>query len=178
MTILANRYGKALFEAATAQDAVDVIGSDLSALAGALANEELRAVVLEPDTPQTVRRAALDKCVASAHQLTKNLVSVLMERRRLPILPELNGVYRDLVMASRGEVEGVVETPYPLSDEHMRSLEELALRLAGKKVQLSQKTSPDLIGGVRLRVENTLYDSSVATALDDLRQQLLNAQVG
>ena len=71
------------------------------------------------------------------------------------------------------EVDGILETPRPLSDAEVASLATLASSLSGLKVTLAVKDNPDLIGGVRLRVGNTLYDGSVQAALQQLEKQLL-----
>ena len=44
-------------------------------------------------------------------------------------------------------------------------------------VSLTVQENPELIGGVRLRVGNTLFDGSVAAALEDLEKQLMRAQI-
>ena len=82
-----------------------------------------------------------------------------------------------LVHDSRGEVEGTVETAKPIDDDELRKIEAAASVTFGKKVSLRVEVDPELIGGIRLRVGNTLFDGSVATALDDLERKLMEAPV-
>ncbi|HZN38634.1 MAG TPA: F0F1 ATP synthase subunit delta, partial [Planctomycetota bacterium] len=84
---------------------------------------------------------------------------------------------RSLLMADRGEVDGVVQTPFPLGDAELKSLEGLAGRLSGKKVSLSVQLRSDLLGGVSLRVGNELYDGSMKSTLVQLQQKLLQASI-
>ena len=76
-----------------------------------------------------------------------------------------------------GEVEGVAESAHPLADDEVRSLEALAGRLSGKKVRLAVAIRPEVLGGVRLRVGNVLYDGSLQSQLGQLAQKLAQASV-
>ena len=115
--------------------------------------------------------------MAGAHELVLNLVDTVHRRRREVVLFEIYADYRALVMEDRGELEGVLETAHPLPELEFRDLQKLACDLTGKMVSLTVQENPELIGGVRLRVGNTLFDGSVAAALEDLEKQLMRAQI-
>jgi len=173
MSLIASRYARALFEAASAARAIDAVGEDLGRLEQALENVGLRAQIMEPVTPAELRARTMRELASGAHQLTRNLVEVLLARRRWEILGDLLPAFEALVRVSRGEEVGVVESPHPLDAEQLAALASTASGLSGKKVSLEQSIVPELLGGLRLRVGNTLYDSSVATALEDLERQLM-----
>lgn len=175
MSLIAHRYAKALFLAATEKDAVDAVDRDLITFGAALENEEIRGILLNPDTGEDTRSKALQKLAAGGHELTRSLIGVLLRRRRVEVLPELPDAFRALVRASRNEADGVIESARELAPEQIAELEKVAARLSGKTVTLTQRVMPELLGGVRLRVANTLYDGSVATALQELEQQLMAA---
>jgi F-type H+-transporting ATPase subunit delta len=175
MTLLAKRYAAALFQVAQDKGVVDTVGADLQTLHAALQDPDVRAAVASPDSSPAIRRNVLEKLVAGKHELLGNLVQVVLARRREAMLPDLWPAWRALVMEARNEAEGVVETPHSLTDEDLGRLGQLATRLSGKTVTLSSRIMPDLIGGVRLRVRNELYDGSVKNALEQLQRQLLEA---
>lgn len=177
MSRLANRYAKALFLAAEARKATDVVARDLDAVAATLREPAVRALVLDPDTPAVRRKRVLDELGSGRHELTRNLFAVLLARHRQELLPELPAAFQDLCMQHRGQVRGLLETAHPLSRGSLEALEATANALAGKTVVLSVTENPDLVGGVRLRVGNTLYDSSVATAIDELERRLMSAPI-
>ena len=177
MSLLANRYARALFDAAQSSDAIDAVAGDLTTVARALADPVIRAVVLEPDTPVATRRRALEKLAENFHQLTKNLVQMLLARRRQALLTCLQPAFRRLVMEAAGEVDGLLESAAPLSEDTLRAVTSTAAALSGKTVVLTVRENPDLIGGVRLRIGNTLYDSSVATAIEELERALMSAPI-
>lgn len=177
MSLLAKRYAEALFALASKQGAVDAVAGDLAAVHAALASPAARALVTSPDVKPEERARVLDKLTQGRNPLVRNAVGVLQHRRRLEALFELGPEFRALVMAARGEVEGVVESAHPLGADEVGSLEALAGRLSGKKVKLAVVTRADVLGGVRLRVGNVLYDGSLQSQLGQLAQKLAQAAV-
>jgi F-type H+-transporting ATPase subunit delta len=153
------------------------VGADLERMAQALRDPALRSVLLDPQTGVAQRRALLAKVIASAHELSRNVITVVLERRRQAILPELHAAFMALARAAKGEAEGVVESARPLSKEQVRELETTFSRHVGRKTTLRTEVLPALLGGIRVRVGNTLYDGSVASALEDLERRLMEAQV-
>jgi F-type H+-transporting ATPase subunit delta len=174
MNLIANRYAQALFDA-TPADARDSVAEQLDAIAGVLEDPVARAAVIDPEIPSGVRQKACAKLSEGAHDLVRNLIGVLLDRHREALLLELNVAYRGLLMESRGEVEGVLETATSLDDATVERLRALASELTGKQVKLEVEVVPALVGGVRMRVGNTLFDSSVATAIEELERKLLAA---
>ena len=175
MSLLAKRYARAAFEAASEKGAVDAVAADLAKVDAALRDAAVRQMMLDPETKRDARRQALDKVMGQAHETSRSLVEVVLRRRREAILSDLSGAFMDLVRQQRGEVEGVVESAKPMADDQLRVLESSVSEVFGKRVTLRASVHPELIGGVRVRVENTLYDGSVATILDDLERRLMEA---
>ncbi|MHC4512417.1 MAG: ATP synthase F1 subunit delta [Planctomycetota bacterium] len=173
MSILNQRYAAAIFEVATKAGVVDQMGADLRKIHETLESAGMRALVVSPETTATRRRQVLMKIVEDGHQLTQNLIGVVLQRRREALLCDLCPAYEELVRQARGEVLGVVETAKPMDTLQHKQVEETASRLTGKKATLSVTENPDLIGGVRIYVGNTLYDGSMATALEQLERQLM-----
>ena len=177
MTLLAKRYAEAVYAAAKGQGAIDAVAADMAMLQQSLASPVAKALLTSPDVTPAERSAVLDKLVAGRHTLTKNLVGVLNHRRRLEVLFGIHDAFRALLMAERGEVEGTAESAHDLGAEELAALTTLAGRLSGKKVVLTAALRPELLGGVRLRVGNVLYDGSLRAALDQLQQKLTQAAV-
>ena len=175
MSLLAQRYAKAVFEVAEEQNAADAVDADLSRLASALRNDDVAAAVMSPDTTADVRGKVVEKLLGDAHDLSRNLIGVVLRRRREAILPDLPAAYKTLLRTARGKVVGVVETAKPIDEAGIQVLEAHAGKLTGKNVTLEVEFNSDLIGGIRVRLGNTLYDGSVATVLQDLERSLMEA---
>ena len=174
MSRLAQRYAKALFEVAHAASSVDEVCTDLDRLSAALSVPANAARVMSPETGVESRGKIVGALLGESHELTEKAVGVVLQRRREAILGELAAAFGDLRRESRGEALGVVETAKPLDDTGLQELTDRASKLAGKKVSLSVKDSPELIGGVKIRIGNTLYDGSVASVIEDLERALMD----
>ena len=177
MTLLAQRYATAMFEVAGKNGVLDQVAADLKKLHGELQGAGMRALVMSPETTRPRRESVLLKIVEGGHKLTENLIQVILRRRRQEVLPDLYAAYSKLLRESRGEVLGVVETARPMDTVQHKAVEAQAQKLVGKKVSLSVRENPDLIGGVRIYVGNTLYDGSVQTYLEQLERQLMDTQL-
>lgn len=177
MTLLAKRYAVALHLAAKAAGSVGAVGNDLEGLHLAIQDPTVQKMWSSPEISAQERTRIAQKLAAGKSPLVANLLQVLLRRRRQEVLADLQPAYRALVMAERGEVEGVVESPLPLGAADVAQLQQLAHRLSGKQCQLSVKVRPELIGGVRLIVGNVLFDGSLKSALEQLEQKLLQASV-
>lgn len=175
MSPLARRYARALFEVAQEKGVVDAIAADIASIDGALADEGLRALVAREDLSGRAVAQLLGKLGEGRHALVGNLLTALESRRRHPVLLELRAAFDHFVREARGELVGVAESARPLDGESEQALAQLAGRLSGRKVDLRFEHEPELIGGVRLRLGNTLYDGSIATRLEELHQRLLDA---
>ncbi len=177
MSLLTQRYAKAIFEVAEKAGAVDAVADDLARLSSTLSDAAIAGPLLSPDTKAEVRHKALAAILGDANELSKSLVGVVLRRRREAILPDLSEAFAEMQREARGEVAGVVETARPLDDAGLAEVEARATVLAGKKVTLEVKVDEQLIGGVRIRIGNTLYDGSVATAIEDLHRCLMDAPI-
>lgn len=177
MTLLAKRYATALLSLAKAAGAVDAVGADLRTLHAALASPAARALLTSPDVTMAERGSLLQKLGAGRHTLVQNTIGVLQHRRRLEVLVDLYPAFRTLQQIEHGEIDGIAEAPHALDAGELAALTELAGRLSGKKVTLSTQIRPELLGGVRLRLGNVLYDGSLQASLDQLATRLRQASV-
>jgi F-type H+-transporting ATPase subunit delta len=85
--------------------------------------------------------------------------------------------FRAKRLEREGVVEGVLECPRPLDASELESLAtSLGARL-GKRVSLSARLNPDLVGGVRVFVGARMLDRSVQGRLEGLRRKMLAARL-
>ncbi len=175
LSAIARRYARALFEVAQAAHAADAVERDLARLSAALADPDARAAMLAPGVGRQELAARLEAHLPGADALTRGALRVALARRREAMLPELHAAFAGLLREAQGLVEGVVESAKPLPREVVRELEERMAATVGKRVALATRVVPALIGGVRVRVGNTLYDGSVQAALDELERRLMAA---
>ena len=173
----ANRYAKALFDVALSENTeLGKIGKDLSEVTELLAeNTEFAEAIQRAGVPDSARRAVIEQ-VADRLGVTmqvKKLLLMLTQGRRMALVPDLAVAYRERLLAHQNIVRAEVRSATPLSPEKTRALEESLSKVTGKKVELSVSVDPELLGGVVATIGSTVYDGSVKTQLQRLRQELV-----
>ena len=173
----ANRYAKALFDVVL-QEKADLaqVGRDLDAVVAMLKGS--------PDLAQSANRAgvsdadrlAIVEKIGAAMGLTqpvKKLFLLLTQSRKLDLVPEIATAYGERLLSHQNIVRADVTSAAPLSPEKTKALEESLSKVTGKKVELSVSVNPELLGGVVARIGSTVYDGSVKTQLQRMRQELV-----
>ena len=172
----ATRYAKALLEVAINETDPAAVERDLAAIVEAIKGHgELRRVLTSPGTPQAARVSVVKALVerAGAAPPVAKLLVMLAERGRLELLPEMLDVYRERLLAHNNIVRATVTSAAPLSADKVQRLEAGLSGLTGKRVQLATEVDPAIIGGVITRIGSTVYDGSIRTQLQKMRQQLV-----
>jgi len=174
------RYVEALFRLAMRQGVLAQVDADVRGLDVELSCPRVLAFLLDARVAVEERRGKLVSVLASAHPLTRNLVGLLFDKRREEVLSHLVAAWRERSLQERGGVEGVVQSARPLGAAEVSRLEaSLGARLR-KDVKLANEVQPELVGGVRVLVDNKMLDRTVQGRLDGLRRRLMTAplQVG
>lgn len=166
------RHAQAVFEIALENDALDEWQRDLESIAGALGNEDLVALLENPkvdlDRKIRIARDVLPDIAPAA----ANLVSLLVSRGRLRIVPDMLREFRRLVNAHYGKEEAEVTTAVAVSEEQVRQIAQDLSAILGKKVVVTSRVDPDILGGLVARVGDRLFDGSMRTRLRELKGSL------
>lgn len=175
------RYARALFDVALKESAdVQQIGRDLTAFAQMVSgNEELARVLSNPAIPMARKRGVVEQLLARSGAISPILSKILLllaDRDRLVILPDLAAGYRERLMQHMNVVRAEVVTAAALPPDRVTALKDGLARATGRTVQLESRVDPSLIGGAVTRVGSTVYDGSIATQLQKLKQELVSAE--
>jgi F-type H+-transporting ATPase subunit delta len=177
----AGRYARALFDVVVAESpaALDAAQSDLQSFADLFArNEALAAVAANPAIPVAKKTALAKALVDRAGAVTPavgKLIVLLGSRDRLVMLPEIVRAFRSRVMDHQKIIRGDVTTATPLPAEKLKALEAGLQRATGRTVLLESRVDPSIIGGVVTRLGSTVFDGSVTTQLEKMKQALVEA---
>jgi F-type H+-transporting ATPase subunit delta len=172
---LSRRYTKALFQLAQESQQEDVIGRELEHFYDAYRNSELQEVLTNPALDADKRNKILLRVTETQQlsALTIRFLAILLARDRLKYLPEIVSCYRRLLNEARGRVEAKAVGASPLEPAMVDRLRQVLQGIAGKEVVLQQETDPSLIGGVLVELEGKVYDGSVRTQLENMRQRIV-----
>jgi F-type H+-transporting ATPase subunit delta len=173
---VARRYARALYEEAAAQQQVDAVDADIDALRDAL--DASRDLVLFFESP-VLSREKKEAVVKSLFQdnfttLTYDFLQLLVAKQREGAMTEVVQAYRDLRDEQEGVTEARARTAHPLDDAEQQQLARALERISGKQVRLHVEQDASLLGGIVVRLGDTVYDGSVRHQLASLREHLQN----
>lgn len=178
----ARRYAAAFLSLADELGQVDALGQDLDrALEMAQSDGGILLKVLaNPVFTSAERRSVLDALLPQAglQQMTTNLLKLMADRGRFGSLPDLVSIYHEQADALAGRLRVEVSTAEPLTDELAQGIRATLEKSTGKQIVLEPHVDPTLIGGLVARVEGKVYDASVRSRLDALKNRLITGQVG
>ena len=171
---LSRRYAKALFELAREQKREEAVGQEIEQFLSAYQGSALQTVLNNPAVDLERRKKILDE-VAKAIRvspLSLHFLLLLFDRDRLPYLQGITSHYRRLLNESRGRVEAKLVSATSLDPGALDELRGALKKVSGKDVVLQQQTNSELIGGLSVELEGTIYDGSVQTQLEKMKQQI------
>ena len=172
---LARRYAKAVFEIGVQQGGLDKIGADIRSLATAMHDShELTAALTSPAISRDERRNLVDGLLQRVGTVTtvRNLLYILLDGERLGTLPAISRELDHMIEARAGRVSAEVISATPLPPAQLSELVAVLEKLSGKKVSVQNRQDPELLGGVIAKVGDTVYDGSLRTQLQILRDEL------
>jgi F-type H+-transporting ATPase subunit delta len=175
----ATRYARALFDVALKEANVERAQSDLQAFADLVSRHEVLSHTLaNPAVPaakkRTVVQSLLDRTGGITPAVSK-LMLLLADRDRLVLLPEIATAYRARLLDHQKVIRGEVTTAIPIPPEKVRALEQGLGRATGRRVVLEPRVDPSIIGGVITRLGSTVYDGSITTQLQKMKEALTEA---
>jgi len=172
----ATRYARALLDVALKEQAnLATVESQLAELATLFAeNEVLRKALHNPAVPVQRKRAAVVEIVAKAGVLpiVGKTLALLAERDRLVILPDVAESFRQRMQDIRNVVRAEVTTTEPLSAERLQAIQRSLATATGRSVELTSRVDAAILGGMVARVGGTVFDASVTSHLQRIRQRL------
>jgi F-type H+-transporting ATPase subunit delta len=176
----ATRYARALFDVALKEADVDRVGRELAEFAATVSGHEgLARVLSNPAIPAPRKRAIVEQVLASGGDLSPvlgKLLLMLADRDRLTLLGELSEAYQQRLMDHAQIVRAEVVTAAPLPADRLDVLKQGLARATGRQVHLDARVDPAIIGGAITRVGSTVYDGSVTTQLQKLKQTLIESE--
>jgi F-type H+-transporting ATPase subunit delta len=128
------------------------------------ASDVLRQVMLNPFIPIDEKREAMARVAKQAgwSEPVHHFLGVLVVNERTRLLDEVAPVMADFVRERLHREVAVIESPTPLADDEVTHLAQRLGQQLGVALIPQVSVRPELIGGVRVRVADTMYDATIA----------------
>ena len=170
---LAHPYANALFELAKAENTIDAWLSDLTSLAEIAQSKDFSALSSNPRISRSAMLNTLLELLGKTSEPLVQFLSLLQENDRLHVLPEIFALFEQKVEEDRNTAKAVIQSAYALSDSDKGKLEKLLSDKFGKSITASVEVNAELIGGIKVLINDVVIDASVKGSLNNLATQLI-----
>jgi F-type H+-transporting ATPase subunit delta len=176
MEEIAQVYARSLFEVAQEHDKLDDVRDQIGQFADALGeSRELQTFFFSPYFSTEEKKKGLTSALVDADETVENFLALLIENHRMPVLlrvrRELDRMWQEVNKLLPVQITSAVE----LDTAVTKQIGEEIGRQTGRTVELSSTVDPDVLGGIIVRVGNSILDASVRTRLERLRKQVARA---
>ena len=176
MEEIATVYARSLFEVAQEQGKLDVVRDQLGAVADAIGeSRELQTFFFSPYFSTAEKQDGLDRAVSDADEFVVNFLKLLIENHRMPAIFRTRREF-DRLWQQENKLLPVTVTSAVALDQ--ATVDQIGARIAeqtGRKVDLSAAVDAEILGGIIVRVGNSILDASIRNRLEQLRKQVARA---
>lgn len=174
------RYARALFDTAVQKGLVDEVEGDLKAVDGVIRQlPQLQRAFKSPAVSDIQKKALLRKAFEGrVGPLTMRLLELVVDRGREDVLKDLYPEFHLLANQRRNIQPVEVSAAIPLTDMEREALAKSLAARTGKTIDLRVRVEPELMGGLVVRMGDTILDGSIRTRLSQLKDRLMAGRLG
>jgi len=176
MEEIAQVYARSLFEVAEEHDKLDDVRDQIGQFADALGeSRDLQTFFFSPYFSTEEKKKGLASALDGADPVVENFLALLIENHRMPVLfrvrRELDQMWREVNKLLPVQITSAVELDRAVTQQ----IGDEIGRQTGRTVELTSTVDPDVLGGLIVRVGNSVLDASIRTRLERLRKQVARA---
>jgi ATP synthase F1 delta subunit len=176
MEEIASVYARSLFEVAKEQDKLDPVREQLGDFADALSdNRELQVFFFSPYFSTQEKKDGLKKAVSGTEAILDNFLELLIEKHRMPAVFRIRRELDEMWQRENKLLPVEVTSAIELDKATVKHIGDRIGEQTGQKIELSAKVEPDILGGIVVRVGNSIIDASIRARLEQLRKQVARA---
>jgi F-type H+-transporting ATPase subunit delta len=167
-------WGRALVALADAEGALDVVEGELLTVADAVeGSRELTDRLADPNVPVGARLSLVESgALAAAHPATRVVLAAVIAGGHAGHLRELAVEVARAAAEARSRELAEVHVAVPLDDARREQLRAALERATGKRLDLQVYIDPEVVGGVRAKIGDTVIDGSIAKRLSDAKTRI------
>ena len=174
--IVAKRYAVALFKLAKEKHMLETFEEELRTVKEVfLTSKELSMFLTQPNISTEKKKEVIRQAFSSLSSYVLNTLFLLIDKHREDIIANIADVYFTLANEERNVADAIVYSVRPLTeDEQVGIAEVFAKKIEKDAVRIKNIVDTDLLGGIKVRIGNRIYDGSLQGKLARIQRELLN----
>ena len=175
MSVVGDRYAESLFDLAKEENKVTQYLDDIKLVGEVLDSDPqivqfFNHVLIENDKKIQLLDQSFN---GNVDQYVLNFLKLLVQSRRIRYIDDIVKSYINLSNQYLGIEEGMIYTPYELTDQQIQDIEKAISQKENKKVTLKVSIDPSLLGGIKVQIANRIYDGTIKNKVEMLKKELL-----
>ena len=176
MEEIAEVYSRALFEVAKEQDNLDEVREQLGEFADAVSEQrDLQVFFFSPYFSLEEKKEGLSKAVDGMDETVLNTLQLLIDKHRMPALFRIRSQLDKLWEEENRLLPVQLTSAIELDKSTVKQVREAIAEQTDQRIELKTHVDPDILGGIVLRVGNSILDASIRSRLEQLRKQVARA---
>ncbi|MFB4169813.1 F0F1 ATP synthase subunit delta [Virgibacillus sp. JSM 102003] len=175
--VVANRYADALFQLGNEQGKIEQLVEELRVLKEVFeTNKKLITFLTHPRVNNAKKKQFINEVFHDFSSDVVHTLQLLAERQRIEIVPDIIDHFIQSVNDAKGIAEATVYSVRELTDAEKKELEAtFAKRFNKQAIKLNNIVDPSIVGGVKLRIGNTIYDGTISGKLKRIERNIVTA---
>ncbi|MCB1830702.1 MAG: F0F1 ATP synthase subunit delta [Chromatiaceae bacterium] len=170
---IARPYAEAVFSRASESGKLDSWTDQLSLLAGLVSDPSLHRIIADPLFGRVkLTELLIEICGEQLDEEGRNLLKLLVQNNRLPVVPEIVAAFQKLKDESQQVLKVHVTSAFVLKPAQEKNIADALKARFGREIIITSEKDPELIGGVHIRAGDTVIDGSVSGRLQQLANEL------
>lgn len=176
--VVAKRYAVALFQVAKDKGLFEQMEEELRVVKQVFSeNPAIHTILKHPKVSINKKKEILKESFASLSEEVVNTLLLLVDRHREDAIVEMIDYFFEQANEEQGIAEAKVYSVRELSDDEKKSLTDIFAKRIGKKtLRIENIIDKSLLGGIKLRIGNRIFDGSVSGKLDRIERQLVSTK--
>lgn len=174
LNTIARPYAEAAFGFASSNGSVDSWSEVLEKLALICEDKNFQKILHSPNCDDSKIKEIISGFF-DQNQYTKevdNFVDTLIYNSRLSLLPNVKETFVDLVNEHKKKEKVEIISAYTLTDENIKEITDILKKQLGNDVNITTHVNKDLIGGLKIKTKNKVWDLSVRAKIEKLAFQI------
>ncbi len=169
---VAKRWASALLVLAEKEEKVEQVETSLVLLKRAFKSDaDFRTFLTHPRIPKADKKSMISKLLEAG--LLLQFLGLVIDKGRAQLIPDIADSFDEQADSFKGIVRVKVKSYMALSDSVKKELtDKISALVGGKKVELNEEVDHRILGGLWVKIGDTLIDGSVLTKYNSLRESL------
>lgn len=175
MNAIAIRYAESLFDLAKEMNQIEAYSKDIDLIRNVFESDPsfvpfFSHVLIEDEA----KCALLDKSFkGQVNDYVVNFLKLLVRKRRMRYVMEIIEAFKTLTNEHFGILEGILYANYDISTKEVKVVENALSKKENKTIHLKVVKDPSLIGGIKVEINNRVFDGSIKNKVTLLKKELL-----